>query len=241
MRNTILTAPCPPSKRVRSVCGNYTDIRKRSIGDHPASPCTLNYRQFYYEALDLIINCVRSRFDQPGYNTYKHLQELLLKAINHEDFQSELEFVSQFYRNDVNKDNLKIQLHMLSLDFPKETKPPSVFTILAYIKTLSSAKKQLLSEVCTILNLVLVMPAINASSERSFSALRRVKSYFLSTIHQDGLNNLMVLHIHDERTDELDLRASSLSRSSPCRSKIYLFRPTGGSRPCELLSRRLCW
>ena len=39
------------------------------------------YRQQYYEALDLIINCVHSWFDQPGYSTYKNLQELLFKAI----------------------------------------------------------------------------------------------------------------------------------------------------------------
>ena len=51
------------------------------------------------------------------------------------------------------------------------------------------------------------MPATNASSERSFSALRRVKTYLRSTMSQKRLNHLMVLQIHQEAADELDLKA----------------------------------
>ena len=156
-------------------------------------------------------------------STLTSTQELLFKAINHEDFQSELEFVSHFYGDDVNKDNLKSQLQMISLDFPNGSKPPNVFTILAYMKTLCSAKKQLLSDVCTILKLVLVMPATNASSERSFSALRRVKSYLRSTMRQDRLNHLMVLHIHDERTDELDLKEVVNEFVGDCEHRLRTF------------------
>ena len=51
------------------------------------------------------------------------------------------------------------------------------------------------------------MPATNASPERSFSALRRVKTYLRSTMSQERLNHLMVLHIHQDEVDKLDLRA----------------------------------
>ena len=53
--------------------------------------------------------------------------------------------------------------------------------------------------------LPLVMSATNATSERSFSALSRVKSYLRSTMTQMRLNNLMVLHVPRNRTDALDL------------------------------------
>ena len=33
---------------------------------------------YYFEALDLFVNCIRQRFDQPGYGTYQHLRSLLL-------------------------------------------------------------------------------------------------------------------------------------------------------------------
>ena len=45
------------------------------------------------------------------------------------------------------------------------------------------------------------MPATNAKTERSFSALRRVKSYLRSTMSQQRLNNLMLLHVHKGITD----------------------------------------
>ena len=54
--------------------------------------------------------------------------------------------------------------------------------------------------------LILVMPATNATSERSFSALRCLKSYLRSTMGNERLNHLMVLHVHKERTDKLDLK-----------------------------------
>ena len=63
-----------------------------------------------------------------------------------------------------------------------------------------------MAEVCTVLKLILVMPASNATSERSFSALRHVKTYLRSTMGQERLNNLMLLHIHKELTDDLDLK-----------------------------------
>ena len=49
------------------------------------------------------------------------------------------------------------------------------------------------------------MPATNAVSERSFSALRRVKTYLRSTMKQTRLNHLMILHVHKDITDSLNL------------------------------------
>ena len=61
----------------------------------------------------------------------------------------------------------------------------------------------------TLVKLVLVMPAINAISERSFSAMRRTKTYLRSTMLQERLNATMVLHVHKESTDAPDLQRLS--------------------------------
>ena len=120
--------------------------------------------QQYFEAIDLIRNCVQSRFEQPGYNTYKNLQELLFKAIKGQDFEPELEYVSMFYGDDVCKANLKCQLQTFALDYPNQSTPPSIFDIKDYMKSLSPAKKQLIAEVCTVLKLILVMPMQRVSA-----------------------------------------------------------------------------
>ena len=62
-----------------------------------------------------------------------------------------------------------------------------------------------MSEECTLFRIILVMPATNAVDKWSFSALRRVKLYLRSTMTQGRLNNIMVLHVHTDQTDQLSL------------------------------------
>ena len=50
-----------------------------------------------------------------------------------------------------------------------------------------------------------VMPATKIVSERSFSALKQVKTYLRSTTGDSRLNHLMMLHVHKDRTDALTL------------------------------------
>ena len=69
----------------------------------------------------------------------------------------------------------------------------------------STAVQCCMSEVFNILKILIVMPATNAVSERSASALRRVKTYLRTTMSQARLNNLMLLHIHEGETDKLCL------------------------------------
>ena len=49
------------------------------------------------------------------------------------------------------------------------------------------------------------MPVTTATAERSFSTLRRLKTYLRSTMSQPRLNHIVLLHSHKERTDALDL------------------------------------
>ena len=52
---------------------------------------------------------------------------------------------------------------------------------------------------------LLVMPSTNANSKRSFSALHLVKSYLRSTMSQQRLNHLMIMHVYKDHTDQLSL------------------------------------
>ena len=61
------------------------------------------------------------------------------------------------------------------------------------------------SQVAILVRLILVLPATNAISERSFSAMRRIKTFLRTTMLQKRLNHLMVLHIHKALTDKLSV------------------------------------
>ena len=73
------------------------------------------------------------------------------------------------------------------------------------IKSLSPAQQSCMSEIFTLLKLVMLMPATNAVSERSASTLCRVKTYLCSFMTQLCFNNFLVLHVHEETTDTLQL------------------------------------
>ena len=57
----------------------------------------------------------------------------------------------------------------------------------------------------TLVELILVMPATNATCEQSFSTLRRIKSYLRTTMTQLRFNNLMTLNVHKETLDGMNL------------------------------------
>ena len=62
-----------------------------------------------------------------------------------------------------------------------------------------------MSTACKLLQLLLVMPATNAMSERTFSALKRIKTYLRRTMMQARLNHLMIMHYHQDATDGLNM------------------------------------
>ena len=38
-------------------------------------------RHKYFEAQDLVISCMKARFDQPGYKKFRNVEELLVKGV----------------------------------------------------------------------------------------------------------------------------------------------------------------
>ena len=79
------------------------------------------YQQIYFEALNLVINCIHSQFHQADFNVY--LQEILLNPVKGECFLEELKIISGFYDEIINNynynkaktqvfENLPQKLHM---------------------------------------------------------------------------------------------------------------------------------
>ena len=113
-------------------------------------------------------------------------------------------FVTDFYGGDIDKTRLETQLTMVKT-LCSDLESPGFRDIAEKFKSLSQAEQFHFSEVVNLLRLLLVMPATNAVSERSASALRLIKTYLRSSMSQLRTNNLMVLHIHNEHLDQLNM------------------------------------
>lgn len=190
-----------PSLPRRRKTPRHLEIGEGS-SDYPSSVKEY-YRPQYFEAFDLIVGCIKDRFDQPGYKVYSKLEKLLLNAANKHTFDSEFDEITSLYGSDFNPPVLKTQLQILSTKFV----PPVTFSEVRDFLVNLGVAQSVLSEIVKLVSLILVMPATNATSERSFSALKRVKTYLRSTMKQQRLNDLMLLHVHKESIDQLDLVA----------------------------------
>ena len=66
------------------------------------------------------------------------------------------------------------------------------------IDTLKHAKPELYPNIHRAVKVLLTMPVTSATAERSFSALKRIKTYLRSTMVEDRLNGLSLMHVHPE-------------------------------------------
>ena len=171
---------------------------------HPPTPM-MHYKQIYFEALDAAIVAIGDRFDQSDYSMYAKLEQLLLLAATQKDYSQILREVVNFYGSDFNASELQTHLELLShMDIECARHELTFRDVHAHFTSLSSAQLSLMSQVVLLVKLVLLMPATIAVSERSASAMRRIKTYLRSTMTQSRLNNTMVLHIHNHLTDSID-------------------------------------
>ena len=156
-------------------------------GDHP--PTVVDYyRRICFQTLDVVINCIESRFDQLGYRSYSRLESLLLKAAKKKYFTEDLNCLWF----DLERNSLKVRLESLAIN--KEETTPILKDVTAYLKEFDKNSWDYFSEVFMLVKLILVVPATNALSERSCSALTRLKTYLRTTMCQERLNHCMILY-----------------------------------------------
>ena len=94
-----------------------SDIRERIIGSQAQKNTFdlffgLIYRQIYFESIDLMVNAIEQRFEQPSFAVYAKMESLLVKALSSQDNSRELQFMEISYADDVDVGMLTAQLKM---------------------------------------------------------------------------------------------------------------------------------
>ena len=174
----------------------------------------------YFEALDLATTSICSGFDQKGFKIFSNVQQLSFKVCSTgQSFNEELDVVCDFFYDEFSKEELSAQLLTLRELHNSIVKDeiPSVDSIQKALLSPSSTQRILLNSASQLFKLLLVLPATNATSERSFSALCRIKSCLRSTMTQARLDHLIIFHYHQEkaRTQNLEWVGSFCRKSGP--------------------------
>ena len=165
----------------------------------------------YFEALDLIQQELSRRFNQQSLALPKKIEEMMISSSNGlEDNISVPAEIIEAYSQDLDMNKLQCQLQMLPdlVSAYKRNKSLPTFrvttmrTISEMLSSVPSAK-DLFSEVDKMIRIYLSILVTTATAERSFS-LCRIKTYLRSTMSEQRLNNVMLLHVHRELTNSLD-------------------------------------
>ena len=83
--------------------------------------------------------------------------------------------------------------------------------------TLQACRKELYPNIHTLLRIVCTLPVTSCECERSFSSLRRLKTFSRSTMGEGRLNSLALMYIHRAlaRQCSIDELVSTFARKKP--------------------------
>ncbi|XP_062595649.1 52 kDa repressor of the inhibitor of the protein kinase-like [Saccostrea cucullata] len=88
--------------------------------------------------------------------------------------------------------------------------------------TLHSVNPDLYPNIFTVLSVLISMPVSTASAERSFSVMRRVKSYMRSTMSTERLSALAMLHAHKDMPVDYEAVVKEFAQGKS-RRLVFLF------------------
>ena len=111
----------------------------------------------------------------------------------------------------------------------------TIYDLVKLFQGLDYSRKIAMSEVIKVAKILLVMPATITISERSFSAMKRIKTYLRSTTTDSRMNHLMMLHIRKERVDNtsmIDVANEFLERVPDSRKQIFEKFTKKGTQVC---------
>lgn len=180
------------------------------------------FRPMFLEVIDTAISSLNNRFVN---KTSSHLKEMEDFLIGTSDGTS----VCNFYASDFDRNRLILHRDML-LDIMRAKSEGSISSVKDCVDFLTSSNNSsilhLLPEIAKYLRVLLTIPVSSCCAERSFSSLRRMKTYLRATMTQQRLNATAVLNVNRSTADCLNMEdiADEFIRRSPLRMNTFANR-----------------
>lgn len=175
----------PRQKKVPKRIGLTTD-------SHVYQSCEEYYRQEYFEIIDTAVAGLQNRIlNQPGVKKQVLLENILLQKEGSEELAPYPE---------IETSSFKIEIEL----FLQRYKVTCLHDARKTLISMTKEVRHLFRNVESLVRLLLVCPASSCEAERSFSALRNLKSYLRSTMTQTRLNHVAVCCVHKKVLDDID-------------------------------------
>lgn len=191
----------PPNR----LTGNAVSHRADSVQGH--------FRPAFFTCIDTACNELNTRMSTgtTSMSVYLSLERMLLTGDVDNDVCGRYPELSD--------NSLSIQLQMFRNTYHVDCLSDAV----TIFKKMIPEVRGMFPAVEQLLRLMLVCPVSSCTAERSFSALRRLKTWLRSTMSEQRLNAVIVSHINQDVLDSLDIQelAAEFSTRSDIRKGIF--------------------
>ena len=181
----------------------YLDGQETTSEAHHPATVEDEFRQIYFDALDHITNAIEERFDQPSFKAYANLEELLVKGAINQTSEVGKNQIKLPYSNEVDVSDLEVEFKVFKQMF--KDPPECLNDVVEMFIRRDKREKLLVLNIVSICKLLLVNPTTSATPECSFSSGCSIKTWKRSTTKAKQFNDLSILYIYKELTDNIDL------------------------------------
>lgn len=138
-----------------------------------------------------------SRYDSEDIGIAIQLESILSFRADKTDIST----VCEFYEGDICLKDLERELDQFIVTHVYAKCPVDCFKVFANNRTLVDVFPNL----ARLARIYLSLPCTTCEAERTFSALRRLKTYLRSTMSQRRLNSCSILNVHSEMVDKINM------------------------------------
>ena len=211
----IVEQELPPPKR-RRVSFRIDGV---SHTQHYHQKAKDQYRiNFFYDTLDIMTNTLKNRFSGATCELLKAFALLHPSRLTSSN-ASGISKLGDFYKGDLDSVFLCVEYELFRRHSEfHECKSISEVLKLLHHKQLASAYPN----VTCLYRICLTLPVTTATTERSFSKLKLLKTTLRSTMNETRLSSLLVLSIERNFTDEVDFNQVIDAFAQCCKTSSFL-------------------
>ena len=145
--------------------------------------------QLYYPVLDQFLHELKQRFDDQNIDLLRGISVCTPKSSNFEDLRS----FSEMYGVKAGENDLKVEVELVKR-LPVTSTMDSLTSFISYLYSCQPSY----STLCQLAQIAMTIAVTSAESERSFSALKRMKTRLRNRMEQERLSALAILSIERE-------------------------------------------
>ena len=158
--------------------------------------------QLYYVTIDRILQEFSSRFSNPNKELMKAVQACSPKAANFLELEA-LKPLLELYSTKISPTS-NTELELMHAKGVVSQAKPNAETLNDVIDALSPLRAAF-AGLTQLLQIVLTLAVTTASCERSFSSLKRIKTYLRSSMGEQRLTSLSILAVERDLSSKIDM------------------------------------